>query len=133
MDRDSLIDGVKAVANALGNYLETDAEHSLEVIEAAYLRGLEETRAELKRVREAKEKVAQKKPRVPRRVPGPRGRFFACVEAMGLPNDKKSKPAQYAALTDLLGRTITSRREMNEQEWDKAATAVELGELSWTA
>ena len=58
-------------------------------------------------------------------------RFYATARERGLRTDSAARGAILAALSTYLGETITSRTQMDELRWGKAASAVYCEDLRW--
>lgn len=60
-------------------------------------------------------------------------RFYSMAKERGLPTDKSAEKAMKQALSEYLGEEITSRTQMDEHRWSKAASAVYTEDLTWSA
>jgi hypothetical protein len=55
--------------------------------------------------------------------------FYAAAQSAGM--NVKANARMRQALSCFLGREIISRKELAAQEWERATTAVSIGELIW--
>lgn len=59
-------------------------------------------------------------------------RFYAIAKKQGMPTGQNAKSAMFVALSELFDEEITSHSQLNASRWGRAASAVEMHELSWT-
>ena len=60
-------------------------------------------------------------------------RFYAIAKDHGMPTGKTARAAIFAALSELFGETLTSHSQLDAGKWGRAASAVQMQELCWTA
>ena len=60
-------------------------------------------------------------------------RFYAIARDHGLPTGAHAADAMRAALSELLGEPITSRKQLTARQWGLAASSIETQDLFWEA
>lgn len=58
-------------------------------------------------------------------------RFYAIAREHGLPTGPEAAPAMRAALSQLFGIPVESRRDLTARQWGQAASAIETQDLLW--
>ena len=58
-------------------------------------------------------------------------RFYAIAHAHGLPTGDGASEPMRAALSQLLGEPIASRKQLTARQWSLAASSIETEDLHW--
>ena len=58
-------------------------------------------------------------------------RFYVIARDHGMQTGKSARTAMFAALSELFGEELTSHNHLDANKWGRAASAVQMRELSW--